>query len=42
MELNGTIGSTWKQLEEREITKRAILLLALAVVAILLLVFAVV
>ena len=40
VELNGTIGSTWKQLEQREIAKWAILLLVLAVVAILLLVFA--
>ena len=40
MESNGTIGSTWKQSEQREIPKWAVLLLVLAVVAILLLVFA--
>jgi len=40
LESNGTIGSTWKQSEQREIAKWAILLLVLAVVAILLLVFA--
>ena len=39
---NGAIGSTWKQSEQREIAKWAILLLVLAVVAILLLVIAVV
>jgi hypothetical protein len=42
MELNGAIGSVWKQLEQREIAKWAILMLVLAVVAILLPVFAVV
>jgi hypothetical protein len=42
MELNGTMGSTWKQSEQREITKCAILLLVLAVKAILLIAFAVV
>ena len=42
VELNGTIGSTWKQWELREIVNWAILLLILAVVAILLLILAVV